>query len=436
MKRLQKPLLGLFVLTALVSGGADESVPEATPGAPEGQESVWALMETQAKLVDAADSLATSLRATAPYDTVVPDFGSIELDVPQEKVLLFWKAGTEIGSSVLTRIANIENEFGVDIVLDYSRFSMQELMAAQTALAEVMDSYPGVFRSVVSRSHASGVTIRVKESDIGWVRELPEVVLVQKSLDEAQAFPDVEETVVVQQGQSYVFTSRLADTQPYWAGAQIGVQSPCTSGFAVANSNARGILTAWHCFPNTGDAATNGVGISMGTAFVLNQNLNRAFDVARIDVPGPWYSEPRMYDGPFQNEFVRSVKGKGSNFPGMFICTSGSQSGARCNIQVDPTILPTGIFTEPFTLQRIEGVVVGVQRDGENASGTGDSGGPVFTLQVDLVHIKARGIMIAGGQANQVPCTGVGNRFCSSHVVYADIENALQKNDVWLELEP
>lgn len=435
---------------AVEAGGGDDSgdekkeVEEATEEPPEGMQELWPVLGRQAKLLAAADDLAELLKAVPPYDEVPEGFGAIELDLPAEAVQLFWKAESEIPGEVRSKIESLGEHHGVSIEIAKSPLSMREINEARNVLREAMRSGDRPWRSISTRPHAAGVTIGVAEGAEASEAESPLVMEVSYYLGAVASWSDT--FVVVEPSAGYRFLSREADFSPFFGGARIGaVGAPsahCSVGFAAGNVFGRSMLTAEHCNLQNGVPIANGdqsrvMGCSAGHALP-----NQDYDVARVAINAPATNAGRMYDGAVgQAPVSRRVAGQGGSFVGMLVCTSGAFSGAVCNIQV--TAVNT-MAQDIFTLNIIDGLVIAEQLDHGNAAGSGDSGGPVFTIRGDLTTIAARGIISAGGVGPQweVGCTGEtsspsgGNRFCSAQVAYAEIANALRYNDMWLELSP
>lgn len=296
----------------------------------------------------------------------------------------------------------------------------------------------GVY-AIETLPHGSGLRLTTTLANIDSVNSSPLVEEVRQLLsDEAQASDNFVEVVA---GDPYQFTSRIHDVSPFWSGARMRPKSAddiCTSGFAAGNLFHRAMLTAAHCFLDddveTESGTAGPAGVSAG-----HVSLNRSFDVARVDIWLDRSNRGKMYDGVLGNESVRPVKGKGPSYSGLLLCVSGSFSGTVCNVQV---VSVGNIIDEFFSAQRISGLVFADQLEGAGAVGSRDSGAPVFSLNADLIGVKARGIAVAGQAGGGVaPCAGEthingSSRFCSSRLVYAEIDNALTLNGVWLELDP
>jgi hypothetical protein len=190
---------------------------------------------------------------------------------------------------------------------------------------------------------------------------------------------------------------------------------------------------------------TGGVGTPLGTTSRAQSTDLGSFD--RLDVlligslsclgsapgsvcAGQGFSQPQIYVGDVGvNEDIRIVKNRTTAVPGMVVCSSGSFSGTRCDLQVEEVdvrqeFLFGGIVRE---LARAR------HRFGESASGQGDSGGPVYTPRGTTNEVNAAGIVV-GGTADAT-CRNVINRVCGTELYFQPIFEALRVTDVWLEVQ-
>ncbi|MBL8915073.1 MAG: hypothetical protein JNM17_30495 [Archangium sp.] len=423
-------LIAFVVALGALADGGTKDVTQATDA--EDAKAPWNNIGAQKQLIAAADDIADFLGLVAPYASVPPDFGALEIDRPGNKVLLYWKAGTAFPTSLDDQIRAVESAYEINVDVLPSPLSMRDLLQARTTLWNALIDTPA--RSITLKRGASALVVGGPSSAVSSLSAHTAVLSVRTALENLQS-TTTNDPVEVVEDEPYQFASRVSDSAPWWGGAQVGptgtisgISGLCTSGFAVANFGGAAMLTPFHCFPSSGGSVTNGVPqVPMGLSFVFNANTGPAFDVARINVAS---NAGRLYDGEFGNEFFRDVKGRGTNFPGMLVCSSGGLSGTRCDVEVDSV---GGVFTDQLTGQRVSSVVMAHQLAGEAAAGTGDSGAPVFTLQMDLVGVKARGMTIAvGAGATVATCAGVGGRLCSSSVVFVDIDTGLSTSDTWL----
>jgi hypothetical protein len=143
----------------------------------------------------------------------------------------------------------------------------------------------------------------------------------------------------------------------------------------------------------------------------------------------------RIYDGGVgYGEYSKAVKGWGDAYVGLYLCTSGAYSGARCDIQVvsSDTWYYDWIGIQYVFMVRAE------QISHLNAVGEGDSGGHVFSLINGGADTWARGIISAGDlDGAPATCSGVlntngTNRRCSWVLYYGLIRRALDLQGMWL----
>ncbi|GGK11676.1 hypothetical protein GCM10010124_00380 [Pilimelia terevasa] len=374
------------------------AVPTDAP--PAGMRSWNQVMETQNRLHAVADRLRAAGRAKA-------GFTGLAMDVPANKVVLYWK-GT-VPASVKKAAAQGRATAKVDV--KSARHSLRQLEdAARLAmrrhgadLREVSIPADGRALQVAVAGQAAAGRVTLDRA----LRQAGQQVALQVTTETASAEP---------------LYSRVDDTAPFWGGARMRNASTgggCSTGFGI-RSNATGatsILTAGHC-------GNNGQQIRTGT----NANLigtvtdDRATeDTLRL----PTSAGGRIYDGGVGvGEFSKPVTGYHYSYAGQWVCTSGSYSGARCDIRVVNTNnwiwVGTGWFA-PMT--RAEHVL------GQSAGGNGDSGGPIFDLTADWSKVYAVGTLSAGDPgAAPATCTGVpssATRRCSSRIWFAPVVDSL-----------
>ncbi|GAA1932412.1 hypothetical protein [Streptantibioticus ferralitis] len=188
--------------------------------------------------------------------------------------------------------------------------------------------------------------------------------------------------------------TRQFDNSPWYGGA--GMRTPgggiCSSGFGVtSNADGTKLLTAaahcdgtgWQWNTWAGDPS-NYIGQSNGLAI-------HTIDTVGI-LPDSGATGGYVYDGASDDPtgYSKPVTGWGHNFVGDYLCSSGANSGAHCNIVVQQTDIsetgPDG-YTRPI-------VDLATQTDTwatHIASADGDSGGPVFAGINDYTADEARG---------------------------------------------
>lgn len=172
-------------------------------------------------------------------------------------------------------------------------------------------------------------------------------------------------------------TGRLDDFAPYWGGGRIQNNdngASCTAGFPVTAAGGRYMLTAGHC-GRPGGGWNNGDDTRF---FGTGAYENVAHDVLLISasVAG------RIWDGGVgSGEFTKGVAGWDWVFPGEWLCTSGSITGALCNHVVSNTFTHAFCGTDAYGyVECYNDLILANQFHGLTASRPGDSGGPVFGL--------------------------------------------------------
>ncbi|MDG4826922.1 S1 family peptidase [Asanoa sp. WMMD1127] len=173
---------------------------------------------------------------------------------------------------------------------------------------------------------------------------------------------------------------RQQDTSPYWGGAQFRRPGNwvCTTGFAVTdNEGYPGMLTAGHC-GTPGEAITTNWGPQNPIGQVW-------WDWDYQDIALIWiYSDVqgRVYTGPWNSSYGRSINSAKTNYVGNYVCVSGATSGEHCAVKV--------YYVSPSD------VTVKAERtkNGACAAAHGDSGGPVISQSTGAAF--GYGIISAG----------------------------------------
>lgn len=138
----------------------------------------------------------------------------------------------------------------------------------------------------------------------------------------------------------------------------------CGERFCVRFDGRSRSTTARHCIGHF--TAVEGSG-DYGNSYSPTFNGGRLLDSS---------GSGRVFDGApsaSKNSGV-PVKGFQDLNPGDFVCTQGGNFGPRCDIRVQ------SVNVEFDDTQGIFGAIWGIQINGQIASGAGDSGGPVITL--------------------------------------------------------
>jgi hypothetical protein len=334
--------------------------------------------------------------AAAPDGT---GFGSIVSEPQARQLKLYWKGS--LPASVRTLLAK---DTGVSVVVQRAAFSEKEL---QTEANRMMAA--NQVTGVAPQADASGLKVFVSGSATAG-RELASV--------RAAAVPVAVESAPLPEA-----ASRANDSNPYFGGANWTGDGGCSTGFAISLGGVTKMLSAGHCATN-GITAFDGGGDTMGTVTKSSDSLLDALFI-NTSAAGVIFN-----GGPGTGEFTNSVLGRHFNNVGDFVCTSGAYSGTRCNIKIVQTGVTQTFSQGPgkpnVTFNRL---ALAEQQDKTNASGNGDSGGPVFEVDTDNTKVWAKGTITGSDAfANPATCTGVpasSTRSCSWRVWYTSVAQSL-----------
>lgn len=403
-------VVGAIALTAgvgLISGdlaAAEEDRPPERPvvitdPVPAGFRS-WDEVHAVQSRISAVTDRVDEVAATADG----AGYGSIVSEPAARRFTLHWKGA--LPESVRTVL---DEAVDVSVVVRPAPFSDRELQAEITRMMSYRGPAEPANRvtGAAPLPDAGGLKVFVS-GDAASGRELPEV--------RAAAVP-----VVVKGGVAPQVTSRANDMNPYWGGANWTGGGGCSTGFAVSLGGVTKMLSAGHCAAN-GTNATDGGGDVMGLVTGTNSPM---LDALLINTS----AQGRVFNGgPGSGEYHNPVIGRHFNHVGDYVCTSGALSGTRCGIEITDTNVTQTFSQGPgqplVTFNRMS---VGEQQDDLNASGNGDSGGPVFQVDANPTKVWAKGT-ITGGEGGSAKCTGVpesSTRQCSSTVWYTSIAQSL-----------
>jgi len=196
----------------------------------------------------------------------------------------------------------------------------------------------------------------------------------------------------------YLLASRMDDFAPYWGGGRIintDYGGGCTAGFPVTAGGAQYMLTAGHC-GRPGAVWTNGVGTRyFGTG--AYENVEHDVLLISANVGG------RIWDGGVgSGEFSKGVADWGWVFPGEWLCTSGSVTGALCGHIVSNDFTFMNCATDGYgNNECYYDLILAYRLDGETAVRPGDSGGPVFGLS-GSDRVIAKGTITGSGNVTEL----------------------------------
>jgi len=418
------------------------------------------LATRQIPLLEAVNALANEWSVVMPFtptegDTPVgPDgYGGLELDLVANQVLLYWKYGTPLPPAVAERVAQIQAT-GVGVEVLKSPFSLRDLRNEYRLIVAELNADPDHFAVQSVGPLRAGAGIVLTTSDPKKVQSTAFYANSSKRLGSKSKRPPASPVEVrLAASLPILYSSRERDGSPYRGGSRMG--ESCSLGFSVGRlfEANRYLLTAGHCVSHTNNVAVEtGAGLALGTTSKA-QSVDRG-SLDRIDAvlvgslncqsgpgsvcSGLGSSQAQIYVGDVGiNEGVRIVKNKTVAVPGMVVCTSGSFSGTRCDIQVEEIEV-----RQPFAFEAAEmrSLVRAVHRSGLNTSGQGDSGGPVYTPRGITNEVNAAGTIV-GGSNDDAACTNIiwtssgGARKCGRELFFLPIAESLRAADVWLEVQ-
>jgi hypothetical protein len=381
-----------------VPGGSEKGAPSTrSEHAVGATQAVLALMKKQVAVDKAADRIAA-----IPGGDVSSGLGGIVVDPAHSAVKVFWHGQQPLP---LRRQIAAERATGISVTVAAARYTNKQL----TEQAERLMALRGDDKQLSAVGPApdgSGLNIGVRDVSLTSARtraqSLAHGIGIGVQLHVRARITPVADT-------------RQADTPPYWGGAQLITPTGggCTSGFGVRgwNGAATYILTARHCGVGTFDT---GDGRTVGRSIVTRWGHDAQLILT--------WAGSVVYDGDSidgSNQFSKRVQGASKNHVGDYVCESGAYSGAICDIKVTD-------IGQTITLEghKISDVVQAEQQGHQAAAGSGDSGGPVFSLTDDFSADIGRGTHSSHDESTNVPCKGVptsNDRTCGWRVYFPDI---------------
>jgi len=374
--------------------GAEVDKPGGNVDPAAGSNAAREIMDAQRPLVQAAQRLTDIDREG--------NLGGVYIEAQRRTLRLWWKG--EPAPEIREEIERQQADNDIRIDLRPSQYSQRELLAVISEVKTRWEAYPGLTR-VGPRVDGSGLqvgTTKVKDLD-------PALFGVP---------------VTVTQDPGLQALSRANDSAPWYGGAvtrAVTSSGSCSTGFAVARytlwwETTRGILTAEHCALGGGVNFVDGAGELIGMA-EFAPTLHDDSDSLLIRTS----TSPRIFDGGVGvNEFTKPVTGQVGNFAGQWVCTSGAGTGVHCNIKTD-SINNAFMLVPPNLI--VSSIALASQQQGSIAAGSGDSGGPVFTLASDPNKVMAAGLLVGG--ATPQPCLITGPTTCFNTVAFVDINYIL-----------
>ena len=240
---------------------------------------------------------------------------------------------------------------------------------------------------------------------------------------------------VVIEGPSRPF-GRIDDSAPWSAGGRAMIRvndggserwAACSLGFGLRDPRTmrEHTVTAAHCFDEAVDAtAWNG---SRQAAIGDWDAMSLALDIAYVatDQPEGSGTSAHVWSGGAGDRHrpVRTVTDTSPTVKGMWVCGSGATTGENCAIKVsDVDVMQGATLPRSGATYTVRHTARGYRTDGRVASGSGDSGGPVFAPSgpgPDGTH--AVGVIHGGVDGARVSCGDQAAAECSSSVIFVPI---------------
>jgi hypothetical protein len=406
--------LSRTAVTALAMALAMVGATAVTAEAAEPPGSPWAGARVPAGFASWSELFTVQERMNAAADRIVKaarqDTGSgyagIVADPTTRELRVYWKGQPPADLSVTARAA-------VPMRVLPAAYSKKELKAAQARL--------------LARAGDQVTTVGPRADGAGLL------VGTAGAVFPAADYAGVP--VTLETGVAPAVGTRANDAAPWkgggrWINETLG--GSCSTGFGIVHGGFTRVLSAGHCAEPL-DLAGDPTGENIGRV-VRDED---ATDVLVIngDSTGLVFVNTMDAQGRVVREFTSRVVGARSSQVGNVVCTSGAASGSRCTIDVN-AVDQCQVFRTPFDGNiEICGLVRADQRNGTNAGGQGDSGGPVVMFDgTDTSRAFATGTYTGGDDNRVVACTGyvTTNRTCWSRAWYVDINVGLDAVDATL----
>jgi hypothetical protein len=241
---------------------------------------------------------------------------------------------------------------------------------------------------------------------------------------------------VVVEGPSRPF-GRIDDRAPWSAGSRVMIRvneggserwASCSLGYGLRDPRTMReyMVTAAHCFDEAvGATAWNGD----HRAVIGNWGaMSLALDVAYVATDQP-STDPgtsaHVWAGGVGDtrEGERTVTDASPTVKGMWVCSSGATTGENCGIKVSEVdVMQSATLPRSGATYTVRHTARGYRADGGVASGSGDSGGPVFAPSgPDPNDAHAVGVIHGGVDAARVDCGDHASTDCSASLIFVPV---------------
>jgi hypothetical protein len=144
-------------------------------------------------------------------------------------------------------------------------------------------------------------------------------------------------------------------------------------------------------------------------------------------------------------EAMRTVTDISPTIKGMWVCSSGATTGENCGIKVsDVDVMQRATMPRSGATYTVRHTARGYRADGGVASGSGDSGGPLFAPRGAAGNdAHAVGVIHGGVEGARVSCGEHASTECSESVIFVPVAEVqrwiggeLRVADGWRSAEP
>jgi hypothetical protein len=241
---------------------------------------------------------------------------------------------------------------------------------------------------------------------------------------------------VVIEGQSRPF-GRIDDHAPWSAGGRAMIRvnaggseqwAACSVGYGLRDpmTMREYTVTAAHCFDEAvGATAWNGGHeAAIGDWSAMSLALDVAYVATDQPPPGTGTSAHVWSGGPSDtSEAMHTVTDTSPTVKGMWVCGSGATTGENCGIKVsDVDVMQRATLPRSGATYTVRHTARGYRADGGVASGSGDSGGPVFApTRTGGNDAHAVGVVHGGVEGARVGCGDHASTECSESVIFVPV---------------